>query len=31
MLKLFPDHIKNKTICENAVKKLPFAIRHVTD
>ena len=24
-----PDHLKTKTICKHAVKKLPFVIRYV--
>ena len=31
MLKLVPDHLKTKKICNHAVKKLPFVIRYVSD
>ena len=25
------DHLKNKNMCENFVKKLPFVVTHVSD
>ena len=31
MLKLVPCHLKNKEMCQNIAKKLPFAIRYVSD
>ena len=31
MLKFVPDHLKTKKYCKNAVKKLPFVIRYVSD
>ena len=31
MLKFVPDYFKNKKMCKNAVKKLFFAIIHVSD
>ena len=31
MLKLVPDHLKTKKICNYANKKLPFIIRYVPD
>ena len=31
MLKFIPDHLKTKTMCKHAVKKLPFVIRYVPD
>ena len=30
-LKSFPDHLKTKEMCKNAVKKLQFIIRYVPD
>ena len=31
MLKFFHDHLKTKKFCKNAVKKLHFVIRYVSD
>ena len=31
MLKLVPDHLKTKQMCNYAVKKLPFVIRYIPD
>ena len=31
MLRFVPDHLKTKIMCNNAVKKLPFTIKYVTD
>ena len=31
MLRFVPDHLKTKIMCKNAVKKLPFTIKYVTD
>ena len=31
MLKLVPDHLNTKKICEHAVKKLPYLLRHVSN
>ena len=31
MLRFIPDHLKTKETCKNAVKKLPFVIRYVSD
>ena len=30
-LKFVSDHLKTKTMCKHAVKKLPFLIRYVPD
>ena len=31
LLKLVPCHLKNKEMCQNIAKKLPFVIRYVSD
>ena len=31
MLRLVPNHLKTKKMCEHAVKKLSFIIRYVPD
>ena len=31
MLAFVPDHLKPKTMCKHAVKKLPFLTRYVSD
>ena len=31
MLRFVPDHLKTEIMCKNAVKKLSFAIKYVTD
>ena len=31
MLKLLPDHLNTKTMCNHAIKKLPFLIRYILD
>ena len=31
MLKFVPDHLKTKKICKNAVKKLAFLLRYVSN
>ena len=31
MLRLAPDHLKTKEMCEHAVKKLPFLMKFVFD
>ena len=31
MLKLVPDHLKTKKMCNYVVKKLPFVIRYASD
>ena len=31
MIIFVPDHLKTKTMCKHAVKKLPFLIRYVLD
>ena len=31
MLKFVPDYFKTKSICKDAIKKLPFIIRYVPD
>ena len=31
MLKLVPDHLKTRQICNYVIKKLPFVIRYVLD
>ena len=31
MLRFIPDHLKTKTICKHAFKKLLFVIRHIPD
>ena len=31
MLRFVPGHLKTKTLCKNAVKKLPFTIKYVPD
>ena len=31
MLRVVPDHLKTKKICNRAAKKLPFVIRNVPD
>ena len=30
-LKFVPRHLKNKEMCQNIVKKLPFVVRYVSD
>ena len=31
MLKFVPDHLKTKSMCKHAVKKLPYVLRYVPD
>ena len=31
MLRFVSDHLKTKKMCNNAIKKLSFVIRHVPD
>ena len=31
MLRLFPNYLKIKKMCKNALKRLPFTIRNVPD
>ena len=31
MIRVFPGHLKTKTMCKQAVKKLPFVIQYVPD
>ena len=31
MLKIVPDHFKDKTMCKHPVKNLPFVVRYIPD